>query len=700
MIIMFLMVCGFVGLLIDASRGYVMHGDLQNFVDDVALAAANELDGTDGAIERAQRIVDIEGLHRDWSTTAMVAERFQIRESIFLKGDPDAVNGHMIPSSVTALQTNRDDEASHVVIVAEMVEMPVTLLSLVNGGRGGNITIQTAAAAHLSDACSLTQPLFVMCAPTGVDFETMEAGTQIVLDENDDLRLDEGEYGIVTDIADDAVGTCAGYSGDAGIECLLAINNPAPDCHDGTVDIISDVDGDIDVGLAVNTRFSIFGDDLGAFAATAAVSGDVNDFTPSDYECNGQIIEASNTAQGLPRRGCLDNGRCGNIASPPPARAFRQYWQANYGEALPSTSSVTGGPINTAYLVYLEEIAQGKISAGTSARAHCQPTGAVAQQGRRTFEVGVIDCSALADGVSYADIPVDTVIDVFLTETVPAEKDVFTADFDGEYSFVDALGDTVTGSMSGGDVASSVAAPYSWDGSVTYDPYTDQGLSIYAIANGADAVNAPVLYDTQAQGGLDPDLTSTDKGNVLIIQQDPTVGPNDNRKGGALFFQFDEKREVSQIEFFDGEEEHNVLMLWSEPVITAADEAVIPTYEGDPAVLNENGRPQKDALQFIDRVNRDPVGNAPCVIPVPVIGDKAHRPLLITETEEYKTCVENGTLSAAGISTLAYVMDGSGAIDGITFDYPPSNYDDLTLEFFGVVGDDDSRIVQSPALTK
>ncbi len=44
---------GTTGLVLDAGRVYAMHSQMQAYADQVALAAANELDGHDDAIERA-----------------------------------------------------------------------------------------------------------------------------------------------------------------------------------------------------------------------------------------------------------------------------------------------------------------------------------------------------------------------------------------------------------------------------------------------------------------------------------------------------------------------------------------------------------------------------------------------------------------------------------------------------------------------
>ena len=60
-LMMTVMLLGFGALVVDIGRLYNLHSQMQSYVDQVALAAAAELDGQPGAIERARRAVGLDG---------------------------------------------------------------------------------------------------------------------------------------------------------------------------------------------------------------------------------------------------------------------------------------------------------------------------------------------------------------------------------------------------------------------------------------------------------------------------------------------------------------------------------------------------------------------------------------------------------------------------------------------------------------
>lgn len=698
MILMFLLICGFVGLVMDSSRGYVVHTNLQNYVDDVAIAAANELNGEPGAIARAQRVVDEAGasgrgraLHYDNTTISTRGDRFNVVNAIYTSGAPRTVNGRIDIGHAESIKTASDEDATHVVVVAQEVEVPITLLRLANGGLDEAFRVNAVSAARLSEACFATEPLFAMCAPAGMAPDEIAPGTQIQLFENIDPLLETGEFGIVTDINDDPNGTCSAYSGDAKIECLLAINEPSTACEPNLIDITADIDGDIDVGQAINTRFNLFGPDLDAWAASVGVSGDTNTNTARGYECDGTINDTPTTRQNLPFDACLADQSCGYMSGPAPLSDLEDYWQTNWGEPLPAVSSVTGGPINTSFLVYLEEAALGYRTEAATARATCHPAGAASQQFRRTFEVAVIDCNAQSGLPDQNDVEVLATYDVFATKPLSTSVNVFDTTFDGSYSYTDAAGTVLTGTMTGGDVVSTTAQPYTYGSPGVYDPYKDEfGLEIFAVANGS-GLNAPVLYNSQpGEGqpvGEDPDLISTDRGNVLMIQESNNRGPDDNAQGGVIVFSFDAQQTVRAIELFDGEETDNKILLW--PTATVSD-----TMKTD--IKNDQGVATSSA-DFIAAMTAE-AGVAPCELSIPQVGDGGQYTLTFEDHPDWPTCVANG-LTIDSIQTVAYHMThGSGAVDGLYFD-AVRDQEPLSFEVVGAVGDDDRRVVMAPVLT-
>ncbi len=712
MILMFLMVCGFVGLVLDSSRGYVVHTNLQNFVDDVAIAAANELDGEPGAIDRARSIV-YESAAGDGCGTASarVSDRHFANTSMaiwdsqfdvacngvrFLSDAPARVDGRIDIGSLAAIETANDADASHVVVIAEQAEVPVTLLRFVTFGEEAALQVRAASAARLSEACFATEPLFAMCAPSGMAPDEIAAGTQMQLMENTDATLEEGEFGIVTDINDDVNDTCAAYSGDDQIECLMAINEPQTLCEPNVIDFTADIDGDIDVSQAINTWFDIYGPDLGAWAETDAVSADVNTNTARGYECNGEINDTPTTRQNLPFDACLTDQACGYMTPPVDPSDLEQYWQTNWDESLPAVSSVTGGPINTGFLAYLEEMHLGYRTESSSARLSCHPNAALAQEFRRTFEIAVIDCGAQSGSADQTDVPVLATYDVFAVQPANTTINVFDTTFDGTYAYTDGEGTVLTDTMDPGDVVSTSSEAYTYGNPSVYDPYNEEfGLEIFAVANGG-GLNAPVLYNSQpGEGepvGEDPDLLSTDRGNVLIIQESNSRGPDDNAAGGVLVFQFDEQQTVRAIELFDGEETDNKILLWPTQVVSSEMKLDVKTDEGVAT----------SSADFVDAMIAEG-GVTPCEISIPALnlhGDEAGQyTLTFEDDEDFQQCVADGIITLDTIQTVAYHMQsGSGAVDGFYFD-SASSVEPLSFEVIGAVGNDDRRVVSSPVLT-
>jgi len=93
------------------------------------------------------------------------------------------------------------------------------------------------------------------------------------------------------------------------------------------------------------------------------------------------------------------------------------------------------------------------------------------------------------------------------------------------------------------------------------DYVTDIGFGFTITARPSeDGVTGggPRIYDSNAVGGLDPDL-EVKLGNLLIVQQADSEEPNDNRKGGSIVFHFEEATDIYSVQLVDTEETTRVI---------------------------------------------------------------------------------------------------------------------------------------------
>ncbi|MEO1544193.1 MAG: pilus assembly protein TadG-related protein, partial [Pseudomonadota bacterium] len=588
LIVTLLLLVGFVGLVLDSSRAYVAHTNMQDFVDDVAVAAVHELDGQPDSITRADAVIKSTLSNAD-AAINIVNDNFEVHSWVYLDKDTGGSGQNL---KFSDLQANALDpateaeKATHVVIVAKPEHVEWGWLNAVNAAtpksdyKGGAFEVRTWSSAGLSERNTCLEPLFVMCVPPGVDFETLSPGTQLKMIENHDSIWSEGEYGIVQGISDDEFDTCAAYSGYDNLECLLAIDSHATECStDSTVDFTADplttksvsiggttIDVPVDqinVSAAVNTRFGIFhSSDEEAWDGSENISVDTNHHTSRDYQCDGTVTDESVDFFGLPIDPCFDDGTCTVVSGPLAAADLEFYWQAAHGEALPAIGS-NGQPIESRYDAYLEEIALGYIDpqgdglVGPRSQCHAVNSADETVAGRRTYEIAAIDCSQLGEGVTHTDIEAEFFFDVFVDRPVEF-GDSFVADFDGPATWTDGSGVQETITMAAGHVVDADAET-NFDANVTgttdfYDAYQRQGMEITAFANNtgrSNGQNAAMLFDSQNYSGNDGDLQSPDKGNILIISEDGDANdPDDHAKGGMIIFQWDVDTQIDGIRFF------------------------------------------------------------------------------------------------------------------------------------------------------
>ncbi|MEM1344003.1 MAG: pilus assembly protein TadG-related protein [Pseudomonadota bacterium] len=752
MLVLSILMFGILGLLIDSSRTYVAHTNMQDYIDDVALAAANELDGEPDAILRAEAIITSALLDKTSSVALNKSDNFTIRDWTFLTAPPPGDHSTLNEQSLAGLTTTSDADATHVLIRADTREVPWGLLNIINGRTDPtkaqtSFKINTWAAAYLVDDQYCTQPRLVFCQPENFDPNAdLQIGSQIRLEKNRGGNFAPGQYGVVTNIPDDALGTCSGLSGADQMECLLAIDTPAGQCGPNSWSFTGDpqmpvtyqdetgasvtvqVDA-IDVNQGINVRFGIFDPASGNYINSPAVSVDSNQITGKPYQCTGVISEASSETQGPPVDACLYNGTCGFISNPVTLAQLEEYWD----KAHPNVPYPNG--ITTRYELYLYEITQGlvdpqNIGNGNGPRAACSPANASSQTkaNRRVIEVAFVDCGALSSpSVVQTDIPATGFAEVFLSDPVES-YDYFVATFDDLVTLNaqnegNTEDDGTSGGtqipMSGGDIASAITKQ--WDkqnqkdntnnkknkgykkGKLKgkpnyYDPYAAQGMRVYALANQINSgknnqkgFNRPMLFDTQNGNEGDPDLVSVDMGNVVIIDENADSNrPDDHVGGGMIIFQWDQPVQVGSVVFFDGEEV-NKIRLYKDKI----DLSNLRFWRNHKHLM-DSGK--------IDGKDKGGHGKGDVVMTVPKIGDGAHRTFYIESNPIFQDAVDKDADLQGGIQTLIYDLDGSGAIDEIAFRTPdgtltPNLYDDILVEVVDVLDQNDAQVVRYPLIS-
>lgn len=157
------MLFGGIGLMMDFGRAYSAHSHMQSYVDQVALAAARQLDQSDGAISRATTAADaVAG-----SSTFTDGGDFSYDQIVFLSGAPTDANGNFDESMLSTLNTANSLAATHVLVQSSNESVALQLLNFANrDGQGiADIALRTqAVATSRRVACGGLSPL-VMCNP-------------------------------------------------------------------------------------------------------------------------------------------------------------------------------------------------------------------------------------------------------------------------------------------------------------------------------------------------------------------------------------------------------------------------------------------------------------------------------------------------------------------------------------------------------
>jgi len=343
---------GLIALSIDFGRSATTQSELQAYVDNVALAAAGELDSKPDAITRA----------------TLAARTFISDTQTFGEGDQTLSDEgdftlafYSTPPTPTTAGVPSDDPtlAGYVQVTAvqrNVVAVFGNAFSALTGedAGGGNVGAD-AVAGYTQYACDISPLMF--CAPNA-DFRADEnVGVSVLLRTGGpNAAWGPGAFGFLdpsAQISVDEDGVCAGLSGANLDICLIgAVGNRTSCFAQSGVDVA----GGQRVGnfaAALNVRFDIY------HASTNKLRNDPNyppapnvrsSWEATKGQCIGQLADLSEDTMGFPPDDCQASGQCGRFGDGDWSQGRQDYIDINFDGTDPFPLATTR------YDYYLAEI--------------------------------------------------------------------------------------------------------------------------------------------------------------------------------------------------------------------------------------------------------------------------------------------------------------------------------------------------------
>lgn len=421
-------ILGIVAMSFDFGQKAATQSELQSFADQVALAAAGELDGEADAITRA---------------TAAAANMI-IDSQTFATG-PQVLAGstdytltfyRSLPASDTASIDPGVTTVPALAIYARARATPRTVphtftgaFDALRGGTTANPAIGAVAVAGFTQyACDITPLMFCIPTPTFIADENI--GTMILLRSGGTgAAWGPGDFGFLdpNGLAVDPNGPCAGLNGAQRTRCLIGATGALTQCFSQRG---VDTEPGQKVGIensAYNVRFDIYSGAMNGNRtnpnyppAPNVIKGIVPRGAGSS--CIGNNGDPSPNTLPLPRDTCFGAGTCARFGNGNWAAGRVQYVATNYATPDPHASATTR------YQYYLAEIARAGGGGSNTAiltgraetgRPQCS-THRSADPDRRVVVAAGIDCIANPIQGRTNGVPVNEFVRLFLTEPVGA----------------------------------------------------------------------------------------------------------------------------------------------------------------------------------------------------------------------------------------------------------------------------------------
>lgn len=430
-------ILGMTALVFDIGRVQIAHGDLQRFADDVALAAAAELDGRSDSITRAtnaaSKLISNPQAYGGDGTLSGATDY----TLTFLDGLPAADTTD--PSGYT---TTDPIDAT----LVQVVTTPVTLdpmflratrtLAGVTGPAQATVFAESIAGFSM-EACDITPLMF--CKPTGWSAtQASSIGDGILLRSGGQgAAWGPGDFGFL-DVSSSAIGSsCFGLNGAKLIGCLIGAEDNVTGCY-AQRGVTIEPGQKVGLENAVfNTRFDQFRGVMSQFKSNAnytVAPNIISGLVPQGNACGWNNVSASTNSIGLPHDNCFATGGCTRFGTG--SWDYANYVDSNYGnrngileagEDSHLVSHIPAAFAGTRYGVYLAEIAYAQTAGLPSGAilsdrdetgiAQCS-SNVSTNPARRVVIAAAIDCTKHPINGAATNVPVDEFVELFMTEPV------------------------------------------------------------------------------------------------------------------------------------------------------------------------------------------------------------------------------------------------------------------------------------------
>ncbi len=470
MVVIFALMMGFIGLLVDVGRVLNVHSESGSYIDRVALTAAAELDGGGDSITRAIRAAVGDGagpiIGAGFRLSLSGDDSVGVRQLTFLSAittDPQDPYARSPLAGDTVLCTwvggiddctAADSLEAEFVLVDSTTEtenflfFPIAAFLAPAMATEASVAPQ-ALAGFTREVCNV--PPLAICNPYespsgGGGFNAIVGQQLLMKTKSAGAAWAPGNFGFLSIPAGSGSSECTNAPSSGGesnsaslLRCLLALIEPNTQCVGANVNFRPGQAVSVHKGL--NARFDIWDPPLQNKKNNAA-------FAPSANVTKGKVQGANCTMNKmtdppvgdetvkLPRDSCFATDTC--AASADGSARFGNgitqtelsaYWLVNHGEAILPLGLQGLGV--TRYDVYRHEIDEPKIpdkSApagldGEDGNPTCsnQPGVDNALRDRRTLVVAVVNCIEHNIHGSADNVPVVAFMEMFLTEPIGIE---------------------------------------------------------------------------------------------------------------------------------------------------------------------------------------------------------------------------------------------------------------------------------------
>jgi hypothetical protein len=438
-------IIGLALLVIDGSRVYSLHNDLQKGADALALAAGAELDGTSDAIERADRaiatLVQNRSNFSDDGLEDIAAADVTVRYLEEIPADDDdPITADFEVDMSDPVAASRDARFVEVEVNPKNLTaiFPASFL-----GADNSQTISASAVAGFGQAVCNFTPLYI-CNPyegTGISLETVVADRSL---RRQLIELRPGGGGSEFPGNFGYLQPPDGRGANALRDSVARVNPNACFDQDGVELQTGAVIGP--VRNAINVRFDIYEGNFNGSKNNASyrparnVRKGYQDGNGTNGACSPTTAYWDGIAgfMPLPRDDCFLNATCGRDITGSPLGdgdwALTEYWNVNHsGNSYPTGWADTTADRPTRYEVYRAEIdtpgLNSQLSTGTprpeDGLPACYGGGTLSDDpDRRVIYGAILNCVELEEqygqitGSSAPPMPVETFASFFLIEPI------------------------------------------------------------------------------------------------------------------------------------------------------------------------------------------------------------------------------------------------------------------------------------------